>query len=261
MRGRTRHEKTAPVVLEKERIQKRLANLGVGSRRQIESWIEAGRVTVNGRPAVLGDQITIKDLVNIDGHPIRMFEETKKQKVRVIAYHKPEGEICTRSDPEKRRTIFESLPGLRNGRWIPVGRLDLNTSGLILLTSDGELAHRLMHPSYEIEREYAVRILGDVTREMVRTLKKGVMIDGERYAFDDVIDAGGTGVNHWYKVILREGKNREVRNLWESQGVKVSRLIRTRFGSILLPRLLRPGRWRDLGPEEMQSLYDLVTKV
>lgn len=255
-RSRTPLDKPIPFV-DKDRIQKVLATFGFGSRRQIEAWIKEGRVVVNGKQAELGDKISIHDKVMIDNQLLRMFEP-KKKKERVIIYHKPEGEICTRRDPEQRPTIFENLPNLRNSRWIPVGRLDLNTSGLLLLTTDGELAHRLMHPSFEIEREYAVRILGDVTKEMIKTLKKGVIVDGERYAFDDVIDAGGTGANHWYKVILREGKNREVRKLWESQGVKVSRLIRVRFGSIELPRMLRPGRWRDLELEEINDLSRLV---
>ncbi len=250
-------KKTIQKSIEKERIQKVLASLGLGSRRQIEAWIAEGRISVNGQIAKLGDTLSLRDTVSIDGQVVRRFEP-KRKRVRILMYHKPEGEICTRRDPEARRTIFESLPSLRNSRWIPVGRLDLNTSGLILLTTEGELAHRLMHPSFEIEREYAVRILGEVTPTMIKNLKKGVVVEGERYAFDEVEDAGGTGVNHWYKVVLREGKNREVRTLWESQGVKVSRLIRTRFGSVTLPRLLRPGKWRDLDVEEVRELVKQV---
>lgn len=241
-----------------ERLQKVLANQGLGSRRQIEGWIEEGRVSVNGKVAKLGDRVSLEDRIRVDGEPVRRLLN-KSKRGKVLIYHKPEGEICTRRDPEGRSTIFDNLPLLRNGRWIPVGRLDLNTSGLILLTNDGELAHRLMHPSYEIEREYAVRILGEVTQVMIRNMKKGVMIDGHKYAFDTVEDAGGTGANHWYKVILREGKNREVRKLWESQEAKVSRLIRTRFADIVLPRMLRPGRWRELDLNELQALYSLVS--
>ncbi|OGT68251.1 MAG: 23S rRNA pseudouridylate synthase B [Gammaproteobacteria bacterium RIFCSPLOWO2_02_FULL_38_11] len=239
---------------EKVRIQKTLSDKGVGSRREIEEWIRQGRVFVNDVQAEIGMKISPRDRIKIDGQVVRHME-IKRKNTRVIMYHKPEGEVCARKDPQQRKTIFENLPVLRQSRWIAVGRLDLNTSGLILLTTEGELANRLMHPSYEVEREYAVRVLGQVTAEMIRNLKKGVMLEGEPCAFDDVVDAGGTGVNHWYKVILREGKNREVRKLWESQGVKVSRLIRTRFGAIGLPRLLRPGRWRELTPEEIQSLH------
>ena len=233
-------------IIEKARIQKVLANLGVASRRQIEAWIQEGRISVNGKTAELGQSISSEDKVRVNGELLH-YQTPKTKKTRVIIYHKPEGQICTRSDPEGRETIFESLPGLRNSRWIPVGRLDLNTSGLILLTTNGELAHRLMHPSYEVEREYAVRVLGEVTKPMIQNLKEGVEVEGETYAFDDVVDAGGTGANHWYKVTLCEGKNREVRKLWESQGVKVSRLIRTRFGSMGLPRMLRPGLLAKIG--------------
>ncbi|MBI5447455.1 MAG: pseudouridine synthase [Gammaproteobacteria bacterium] len=244
---------------ESEKVQKVLAGLGLGSRRQIEAWMTEGRVLINDEVAKLGTRVTSEDKIKVDGHLVRRFS-TDKSKKRVLIYHKPEGEICTRSDPQARKTIFENLPPLRNSRWIPVGRLDLNTSGLLLLTTDGELAHRLMHPSFEVEREYAVRVLGEVTASMIKQLKSGVEMDGVQYAFDEVEDAGGTGANHWYKVILREGKNREVRRLWESLGVKVSRLIRVRYGSITLPRLLRPGRSRELDAEEMRVLYQLVEK-
>lgn len=239
------------------RIQKWLSQRGVGSRRQIESWIEAGRIKVNGELAVLGQAVGDEDKIEIDGERLRLHRQGVEKK-RVLIYHKPEGVICTRRDPQGRPCIFDHLPLLRQGRWVAVGRLDLNTSGLLILTNDGELAHRLMHPSYEVEREYAVRVLGEVTEPMLKQMKKGVDIEGERYAFDDIEDAGGTGANHWYKVILREGKNREVRRLWESQGVKVSRLIRTRFADLALPRMLRPGRWAELEPEAIKALSVLV---
>lgn len=239
------------------RIQKWLAQRGIGSRRQIESWIEAGRIKVNGELAVLGQPVGVEDKIEIDGERLRLQRQGVEKK-RVLIYHKPEGEICTRRDPQGRPSVFDHLPLLRQGRWVAVGRLDLNTSGLLILTNDGELAHRLMHPSYEVEREYAVRILGEVTEPMLKQMKKGVDIEGERYAFDEIEDAGGTGANHWYKVTLREGKNREVRRLWESQGVKVSRLIRTRFADLDLPRMLRPGRWAELEPEAIKALSVLV---
>lgn len=244
------------MINENEKIQKVLASLGYGSRRQIEAWITEGRISVNGKPAHIGMRISTADKITIDKKPVRFPKKTPSH--NVVMYHKPEGEVCTRSDPEGRPTIFDHLPKLSGRRWISIGRLDLNTSGLILLTTDGELAHHLMHPSYEIEREYAVRILGEVTPQMLTALKKGVKLEDGIAHFDEIIDAGGSGANHWYKVILKEGRNREVRRLWETQGVKVSRLIRTRFGSVPLPRLLRPGKFRELTAEEVFELSRLV---
>ena len=232
-----------------ERIQKLLAAAGIASRREAERMIEAGRVSVNGDVIKLGDKAELTDTVRVDGKIIHL-DRRPEVKHRVLAYHKPEGEICTRSDPEGRPTIFDHLPRLRSGRWIAVGRLDINTSGLILLTTDGELANRLMHPANEIEREYAVRVLGEVDSEMIQRLKNGVELEDGPAHFDEIVDAGGDGANHWYHVILHEGRNREVRRLWESQGVKVSRLMRVRFGPIVLPRGQKPGRWEDL-PEDM----------
>jgi 23S rRNA pseudouridine2605 synthase len=237
-----------------EKLQKVLARAGLGSRREIEKWIAEGRITINGKPAKLGDRIDLSANITIDNRPV-ILRPQQMEKQRVIIYHKPEGEVCTRSDPEGRPTVFENLPRLRNQRWIAVGRLDINTSGLLLFTTDGELANRLMHPSSEIEREYAVRILGTVDNEMIKRLKKGVQLEDGFAAFTDIQDAGGTGVNHWYHVVLKEGRNREVRRLWESQNVKVSRLIRVRFANIQLPRLLRPGRYQEL---EAQQVMDLV---
>lgn len=239
-----------------EKLQKILARIGVASRREIERWIEEGRVTVDGKPATIGLRVTPDARIAVDGRAIPLTEFSPKP--RVLIYHKPEGEVCTRADPQGRKTIFESMPTLRHGRWITIGRLDYNTSGLLLLTTDGELAHRLMHPSHEIEREYAVRILGEVTTEMFKQLREGVLLDDGPAKFDDIIDAGGTGANRWYHVILREGRNREVRRMWEGVGAKVSRLIRVRYGTIGLPRLLRPGRSRELEPEEAAPLYESV---
>lgn len=240
-----------------EKLQKVLARAGLGSRREIEGWIAQGRVQINNQIAKLGDRVDLNARIQVDGRPVPLHQ-TQLTKRRVIIYHKPEAEVCTRSDPEGRPTVFENLPSLRGQRWVAIGRLDINTSGLLLFTNDGELAHRLLHPSYEIEREYAVRILGEVTKEMLNNLRKGVMLEDGLATFSEIHDAGGTGANHWYHVILKEGRQREVRRLWESQGVKVSRLIRVRFGTIQLPRLLRLGKWRDLEPEEMAGLIKLV---
>jgi 23S rRNA pseudouridine2605 synthase len=240
-----------------EKIQKVLANAGLASRRQIENWLREERISVNGKMAKLGDRITPNDKVRVDGREIKLIK-SESQKTRILLYHKPEGEICSRSDPENRPTIFDHLPLLRNGRWISVGRLDFNTSGVLLLTNDGELAHKLMHPSMEIEREYAVRVQGQVYEGMLQTLKKGVLIDDEPAHFDSITDGGGEGSNHWYHVLVKEGRNRIVRKLWESQGVKVSRLIRIRFGIILLPRGLRRGKWMELERDMITALKESV---
>lgn len=236
-----------------ERIQKVLANAGYGSRREIEQWIEQGRIRVNRRIATLGDRIEPGDRIYLDGKPLTRLRTAPRR--RVIAYHKPIGEICSRQDPEGRPTIFDHLPPLGNGRWISVGRLDINTVGLILLTTDGELANRLMHPSAEVEREYAVRVLGEVSPEILQKLQRGVELEDGRARFDRIVDAGGSGRNHWYHVILREGRNREVRRLWEAVGLTVSRLIRVRYGPVSLERSLRPGKWRELTPAETEALY------
>jgi 23S rRNA pseudouridine2605 synthase len=228
-----------------EKLQKVLAAAGLASRRQIEEWIKEGRITVDGKTAAIGDRITTDAKVFVDGREIKLIKSQSK-KIRVLLYHKPEGEICSRSDPEKRPTVFDRLPLLRNGRWIAVGRLDFNTSGVLLLTSDGDLANKLMHPSAEIEREYAVRIQGEVNSVILNRLKKGVELEDGVARFEQIIDAGGEGSNHWYHVIVRQGRNRLVRRLWESQAVRVSRLIRVRFGSIILPRDIRRGRWEEL---------------
>jgi len=238
-----------------ERLQKFLARAGYGSRRQIEEWIRAGRINVNGRPAELGLSVGAQDRIEIDGKPVAVAVALSNPVPRTILYHKPAGELTTRSDPQGRPTVFDRLPPLKTARWIAVGRLDLNTDGLLLFTTDGELANRLMHPSSEIEREYAVRVLGAVAPDTLERLQAGVELEDGRAAFTALRDAGGTGVNHWYHVTLKEGRNREVRRLWESQGVKVSRLIRVRFGPIGLPRELRPGRHRELSRPELAALY------
>jgi 23S rRNA pseudouridine2605 synthase len=242
-----------------EKLQKVLARVGIGSRRQIERWIEEGRITVDGRAAAIGERVESSASISLDGRVVPLTELAPKP--RVLLYHKPEGEVCTRSDPQGRATVFDKLPKLRHGRWISIGRLDYTTSGLLLLTTDGELAHRLMHPSHEIEREYAVRVLGEVSEGMFVRLREGVMLEDGSARFDEIVDAGGTGANHWYHVILREGRNREVRRVWEAVGAKVSRLIRIRFGTVSLPRLLRPGKSEYMELEPMAELYRSVSLV
>lgn len=236
-----------------ERIQKVLARAGMGSRRELEEWIEAGRITINGQVAKLGDKLRAGDTLSIDGRPVpaaRLFREP----TRVLAYYKPPGIVCSRKDPEGRPTVFQQLPSRYRGRWVSVGRLDLNTSGLLLLTNDGELANRLMHPSAEVEREYAVRVLGKVDNDMLQRLTTGVALDDGAARFEAVQAAGGEGANRWFHVTLREGRNREVRRLWESQGVTVSRLIRFRYGTALLPRERHLGDWWELEPDQVEEL-------
>lgn len=238
-----------------ERIQKVLARAGYGSRRQVETWIKEGRVTRNGETVSLGDQISEGDRVKIDNKPLspkRLWQQPQQ----VILYNKPVGEVCTRHDPEGRRTIFQSLPIPEQGRWVSVGRLDLNTSGLIILTTDGELANRLMHPSHEMDREYAVRVLGEVSKEMMQTLRDGVQLEDGEAHFSDIQEAGGEGANKWFHVVIQEGRNREVRRLWESQGIQVSRLMRVRYGPIIMPSNLRMGHWMKLEGKDLDYLYE-----
>jgi len=240
-----------------ERIQKVLARAGYGSRREIERWIERGEIKVNGKLASLGDQISLDDRVLIRGKPVSI-KQSERSRPRIIAYHKPVGEVVSRNDPEGRVTVFEHLPRIQSGRWIAIGRLDLNTSGLLLFTNDGELANRLMHPSHEVERTYAVRVKGEVTADILRRLETGVELDDGPAAFERIEDSGGSGLNHWYHVTLKEGRNREVRRLWESQGLMVSRLMRIAYGSIKLSRTLKEGRWMELPPFEIGRLYQSV---
>lgn len=240
-----------------ERLQKILAQAGLGSRREIERWISQGRVSVNGEVSFLGDRITPADRVSVDGKNVQL-KAGPEAEYRVIVYSKPEGVICSRSDPQGRPTVFENLPKLKNQRWISVGRLDINTSGLLILTTDGELANRLMHPSYEVDREYAVRVRGEVSDELMNTLKEGVLLDDGMAKFTDIQRAGGDSSNQWFHVVLMEGKNREVRRLWESQGVQVSRLKRVRYGCIFLPSRLKVGAWEELNNKEINELRSLV---
>lgn len=242
-----------------EKLQKILARSGHGSRREIESFLKEGRISVDGKMATLGDCIEVKSStkIRLDGR-ILAIKEAEKEICRVMAYYKPEGELCTRHDPEGRPTVFTRLPKLVGARWIAVGRLDVNTSGLLLFTTDGELANRLMHPSREVEREYAVRVFGEITDAKIRQLTQGVQLEDGPAAFKTVSYRGGEGMNQWYNVTLTEGRNREVRRLWEVVGVQVSRLIRVRYGDIDLPKGLPRGGWTELGLEQTNYLRELV---
>lgn len=251
-----RRPPTSPLE-EAVRLQKALADAGLGSRREIEGWISAGRVRVNGVIAKLGDRVSSSDRIQIDGRAVER-RAARRVSLRVIAYNKPEGEVVTRDDPEGRPTVFARLPRLKAGRWIAVGRLDLNTSGLLLLTNQGELANRLMHPSREVEREYAVRILGEVPPATLQRLVDGIELDDGPARFEQVIEAGGEGANRWYHVSLREGRNREVRRLWEAAGCQVSRLIRIRYGNVGLGPRLFTGHWRELDETEVAGLLALA---
>jgi len=237
--------------MSKERIQKVLSRHGLASRREIERWIEQGRIIVNGKPALIGQSIDANDKVLVDGHKVKLGAE---QQLRVILYNKPEGQIVTRNDPEGRPTVFDSLPRLDDGRWINVGRLDINTTGLLLFTNSGDCAHRLMHPSLHLEREYAVRVFGDVTPQKVKNLVRGVDLEDGVARFEDVIAEEATGANRWFNVVVMHGRNRIVRRLWESQDLKVSRLKRVRFGDVMLPRNLRVGRWVEITGAMKQAL-------
>lgn len=240
-----------------DKLQKLLANAGLGSRRQLEEIIKQGRISINGKLATLGDRATPADEIRIDGRLVRTRAEREKRR-RVIAYYKPEGEICSTSDPEGRPTVFDRLPKLTGDRWIMVGRLDINSSGLLLFTNDGNLAHRLMHPSSEVVREYAVRVLGEVTPEIASRLTHGVELEDGMAKFDDIKEGGGAGVNKWYHVTIKEGRKREVRRMFETQELKVSRLIRTRYGTVILPKELKTGRFIELDAKDIGKLGELV---
>jgi 23S rRNA pseudouridine2605 synthase len=235
-----------------EKLQKVLARAGYGSRREMERWITAGRIAVEGKIATLGDRVDSQARIEVDGKEV---EAAGKQTTRVLLYHKPPGEVCSRKDPKGRKTVFDRLPKLSTGRWISIGRLDYNTSGLLLFTTDGELANVLMHPSSNIEREYMVRVRGEVSEETLNTLKKGVQLEDGMARFTDIQDGGGEGSNHWYYVVIMEGRTREVRRLWESQECEVSRLKRTRYGSVFIPSQVKQGMWIELGPKEAKGLY------
>ena len=238
-----------------QKLQKVLANLGLGSRRKMERWIEEGRVTVDGSVATLGDRVHAGQALRLDGKPL---EVDAMEQVRVLLYHKPVREVCSRDDPEGRKTVFERLPKLKNGRWISVGRLDFNTSGVLLFTTDGALANALMHPSNAIEREYLVRVMGRVDEPMLERLKDGVELDDGPARFSDIQEGGGDGINRFFYVVLMEGRNREVRRLWESQGTTVSRLKRVRYGEVFLPSKLKKGQWLELPQRDVDVIYQMA---
>jgi len=238
-----------------EKLQKVLARTGLGSRREMERWIEAGRVAIDGRVARLGDRVGDKARLSVDGKPL---QRAPARETRCIVYHKPTGEVCSRADPEGRRTVFERLPNLKKGRWIAIGRLDFNTSGLLLFTTDGELANALMHPSANIEREYMVRVMGQVDAGVLERMREGVMLEDGLARFTDIQEGRGEGVNRWFYVVLMEGRNREVRRLWESQGLTVSRLKRVRYGNVFIPSRVKQGQWSELEPKEVTDLYRLA---
>jgi 23S rRNA pseudouridine2605 synthase len=236
-----------------ERLQKLLAAAGYGSRREIETWISAGRLRLNGVPAKLGDRATPGDRIELDGKALAL--KAGGAQPRVLLYHKPDGEMVTRADPGGRPTVFERLPPIPGGKWVAVGRLDINTAGLLLVTDSGDLANRLMHPRYEVEREYAVRALGELRPDELARLRSGIVLDDGMARFDRIEPSGSAeGANRWYRVVLREGRNREVRRLFEALGRKVSRLLRVRYGPVELPRDLQPGDWVELDAKTVAEI-------
>lgn len=240
---------------EPERLQKALARAGVASRRQIEEWVEEGRILINDKPASLGQKIGPGDRVKLNGRLLHLRFGPRSP--RMLVYHKPEGEIVSRNDPEGRPSVFERLPALRHGRWLAIGRLDFNTSGLLLFTDDGNLANRMMHPRYGFEREYAVRLLGELDDEQIRALTEGIVLEDGPARFSSLRAEGGEGVNRWYRVVLPEGRNREVRRMFEAIGFTVSRLIRVRYGPVGLPPRLKRGMWMEMAEADVCRLADL----
>ena len=242
-----------------EKIQKVLAQAGVGSRRAMEEWIVAGRVTVNGEPATLGMRVVEGDVLHADKRTVVVKAQEDLDFPRVLLYHKQEGEIVSRDDPEKRTNVFEKLPKLRGMKWIAIGRLDYNTSGLLIFTTSGELANRLMHPRFEVEREYAVRTQGEMTPEQMRQMsKEGIELEDGLVKFDKLTDEGGEGFNHWYRLVLKEGRNRVVRRAFEALGLTISRLMRVRFGIVNLPPSIKRGKMAELGEGEVNMILDWV---
>lgn len=251
-----RHAPAPAEALPTVKLQKALADAGLGARREIEEWIAAGRVQVNGEPAHLGQRVLPTDKVKVGGRLVNLHFAARVP--RVLLYHKPEGEIVSRDDPQGRPSVFNALPRLRGGRWIAIGRLDFNSCGLLLFTTDGALANRLMHPRYRLEREYAVRVLGQIEPEALQKLTEGIELEDGMAKFNRLQEAGGEGANHWYRVTLEEGRNREVRRMFAAAGVTVSRLMRVRYGPISLPASLKRGQCQELTPAEVQSLLKIL---
>jgi 23S rRNA pseudouridine2605 synthase len=249
-----------PVALEIEsqKLQKVLAQAGLGSRRAMEVWIDAARVTVNGKVATIGARVTPADKIQVDGRDVRI--ESTAQPARVLIYHKPEGEIVTREDPQGRETVFTKLPRLRGARWLSIGRLDVSTSGLLIFTTSGELANTMMHPRFSVEREYAARIFGNLSDEQAGQLRKGISLEDGEAHFESLEDEGGEGSNHWYRIVVTEGRNRLVRRLFEAVGFTVSRLMRVRFGVLQLPPRLKRGQFSELESDEVRRLSDWLSR-
>lgn len=242
-----------------ERLQKVLAQTGLGSRREMEAWISEGRVTVNGVVATLGVRVAGEDKVQVDGRIVRIASQAEPKMPRILLYHKQEGEIVSRDDPAGRASVFDHLPKLRGQKWIAIGRLDFNTSGLLIFTTSGELANRLMHPRFEVEREYAVRVQGALSPEQMRQMTgPGIVLEDGTVRFDQLSDEGGEGFNHWYRLVIREGRNREVRRTFEALGLPVSRLMRVRFGIINLPPRIKRGMMVELGERESRTVLEWV---
>lgn len=241
-----------------EKLQKVLARAGFGSRRTMEQWIEAGRIRVNKKIATLGTRVSDKDRIQVDEKQIRgnlLFEKINQ---RVLIYNKDIGSICSRSDPDHANTVFRDFPRIKGSRWILIGRLDINTTGLLLVTNDGELANRLMHPSFEMKREYLARVLGKVDASILKQLEEGIELDDGQVRFENIIELEGEGSNRWFRLMLSIGRKRVVRRAWEALGFQVSRLSRIRYGSILLPRGLRRGSWLEMSPSHKKDLYKAV---
>lgn len=252
----TPHKRVLRPEADAPKLHKVLAQAGIGSRRDMEQLIVDGKITVNGQPAHIGQRISFGDHIKVDGRPVKV--RIVPPPPRVLAYHKPVGEVVTHDDPQHRPTVFRRLPRLQQGKWQSVGRLDLNTEGLLLFTNSGELANQLMHPRFGVEREYAVRVLGTLTEDDKAELLEGVTIDGQAASFKSIQDGGGEGANHWYRVVITEGRNREVRRLFEEVGLTVSRLIRIRYGTVVLPRGLKRGVWVDLSDEDVRTIRRLA---
>lgn len=245
----------APPPVEPVRLHKALADAGIGSRREMETWIAEGRVTVNGETALVGARVTPADVIKVSGRRVYLRAPEDKR-VRVLLYHKQEGEIVSRDDPKGRATVFEQLPKIRGAKWVSVGRLDFNTEGLMIFTTSGELANRLMHPRFEVEREYAVRVLGELTPDMQRLLLEGVALEDGEAKLESLLEAGGEGVNRWWHAVIKEGRYREVRRLFDAVGIKVSRLIRVRYGPVGLPPQLKRGQKHELDAENVEKLLN-----